>query len=166
MEYQVPSESLIRSKNAYKELAAQFLDFSTQKEELENIFSNIDLIKEHKNKKIKLGKQKYINHLQKILNLIDQLTQIKSTLGVKFSSNLIQELTKSLAFDYNSFIYDLRYLHYYQISIEEGLKLNIFISRGARRDKIINTIYYLENEIYPEILDIEHEAANLYLAIV
>lgn len=28
---------------------------------------------------------------------------------------------------------------------------------------MIKNIYYNENEIYPEILDIEHEAANLYL---
>lgn len=53
------------------------------------------------------------------MNLIDQLTQLKSALGVKFSSNLIQELTRSLTFDYNSFIYDSRYLHYYQYLLKK-----------------------------------------------
>lgn len=163
IEFVASHDSLIKSQNAYVELSNQFLLFNKQKEDLLKVFSLESFNKNKDFKEKKSDKKEFFNQIKKFTLLISDLAKIKSEMGIKFSSDLIKDITNSLSFDYNRYVTDPYYTYFYQILLEDSLRLNIFISRGVRRDKYINQIYYQEEETYPELLDMEQEEASLLL---
>lgn len=163
IEFVASHDSLIKSQNAYIELSNQFLLFNKQKEDLLKVFSLDSLNKNKEIKDNKSDKKEFFNQIKKFTLLISDLAKIKSEMGIKFSSDLVKDITNSLSFDYNRYVTDSYYTYFYQILLEDSLRLNIFISRGVRRDKYINQIYYQEEETYPELLDMEQEEASLLL---
>lgn len=140
----------------YEKLVGEFLKFNKQKD------NSINIIFDLKNK-VSNKKNNYINQILEIKSFIFKLNKFKKQINFDLFSSLSKDLTSSLIFDYNRYIYDLYYLRYYQIVLEDSLKLNIFISRGLKRDYFIKQIFYQEDETFPEMLSLDNEKANLIL---
>jgi hypothetical protein len=167
VDFKIPYEQLLRQDDAVISLAELFNNFSKQKEYISKIYESTSTIFEtnqtkrfRKSKITGTTRKDFMHDVHKFKNLIHVMLKVRKELNLDFSDNFIDELVTSLSFDYEKLLFDDLYKYYFQVSIEDGIILNVFLARGLQRNIYLESLYLQDLDFSVSSLDVAEQQSN------